>query len=160
MKTKNLFYMFLALCLGLSACSSVPYAKTDFSKKIEIKKSLFPELKQSGEEIGLGSFEEHPDLDLRKDYVSLRRRLTVNYYAHTLATGSLVYGLLADEEDFVTYGYISMVSLFFIFVAQNRYGTLSLANKHNKKLGAKSTQIMPGYNPEAGNASLNAFIRF
>lgn len=70
------------------------------------------------------------------------------------------YGLLVDEDDFATYGYLGMISIFIGLIIQNRYGTFNLVKKHNKGLEGKSTMIVPGYNPEIREASIKAQIRF
>jgi hypothetical protein len=160
MSSKLLLNTFLAFCLGLSSCASKPILKPDFSKKIEVKKSLFPVIKQSGEEVGIGYFQEHQDLEIRKDYVTLNNKIQLYRYGYFLGLGSLGYGLLADEDDFATYGYLGMISVFIGLIIQNRYGTFNLINKHNKRLEDKTTMIVPGYSPESREASIKAQIRF
>lgn len=158
---KNLYLItFLILCLGLSSCASKPYAKTDFSKKIETKHFVFPDLKQSNKDIGLGSFVEHPDLEIRKDYVTYRKTMLYMLPAYYLGLGSLVYGLAADEAEYATYGYVGMISVFAIIATYSRLKTLRMVKKHNKRLEGRSTLLVPSYNPEVGTASINTLIRF
>lgn len=77
-----------------------------------------------------------------------------------LAAGVFGYGILADDQDLATYGFIGATSLFFIFAAQNKYGIIRLGNKHNKKLESKTALLIPGYDFEDRSATLKAQIKF
>jgi hypothetical protein len=151
---------FVLLSLALCSCANPrKLAEPDFTKKLAIKKSFIPEFTQNEKAVEIGYFVKHPDLEIRKEFVTHLRHVDYVNYGIFLAFGVGIYGVLDDNRDLQTGGLIAII-LPYLFMPIIKRNIIRIAKKHNKKIDANSTYIIPDYNIENGSTSVKVQIMF
>ncbi len=157
---KFLLKFFLICALSLCSCASPKVgSKPDFTKKLEIKKTILPRFNQSNQLVEISYFTEHPDLEIRKEYVTHRRYANYQIYGILISGSAAIYGVLADEKNIEIAGAIGIATSY-LFLPFFGYNLRRIARKHNKLIDAKTALIFPDYNHLDGSASLKASFKF